>query len=142
MKHPKLKPCPFCGGIDIRIIADPTYSHRVVFLRCFACYASTAPSSVELNAVLNWNRRHEKYAACESVRREGETKLENAVSERDAAEDAVSQIYFIVTGHSPEWSNTFGFEQAIQEIEEAINLLKQAAKTNAVLNKTKLFPQV
>ena len=69
-------------------------------------------------------------------RRECEVKLENVVSERDAAEEFASQIYFIVTGHSPEWSNTFGFEQAAQEIEDAINLLKQAAKP------AKLFPQV
>ena len=77
-----------------------------------------------------------KAAASEPGRREGEMKLENAVSERDAAEEFASQIYFIITGHSPEWSNTFGFEQAAQEIEEAINLLKQAAKPQ------KLFPQV
>jgi hypothetical protein len=70
-----------------------------------------------------------------------DAKLETAVSERDAAEEFASHIYFIATGRSPEWSNTFGFEQAAQEIEEAINLLKQAAKPK-YFPQTKYFPQV
>ena len=53
------------------------------------------------------------------------------IDERDAAEEAIAQAYFIVTGRSPEWSNKFGFSEALEEIGDAVALLKQAAKSAA-----------
>lgn len=50
------------------------------------------------------------------------------IDERDAAEQALSQAYYIITGNSPEWSNNFGHAEALQEITDAVTLLKSAAK--------------
>ena len=42
------------------------------------------------------------------------------IDERDKAEDALSQAYCLVTGSSPEWSNLFGYDQAIEDIKNGI----------------------
>jgi hypothetical protein len=57
-----------------------------------------------------------------------ENALESAVDERDAAEQAMSQAYYLVTGRSPEWSNNFGYAQALEEISSAVAVLKNAAR--------------
>ena len=57
-----------------------------------------------------------------------DSHIEQLTNERDAAEDALSQAYFLITGRSPEWSNLFGYAEALQEIDEAQSLLRQAAK--------------
>lgn len=49
-------------------------------------------------------------------------------AERDAAEEALSQAFFLVTGRSPEWSNHFGHIEALAEIEDAQWLLREAAR--------------
>jgi hypothetical protein len=41
------------------------------------------------------------------------------IDERDAAEEALSQAYFLVKGESPQWSNLFGHNEAIEEIDDA-----------------------
>lgn len=56
------------------------------------------------------------------------SKLETAIQERDEAQEAVSQIYYIVFGHSAEWSNQYEIAQAVQDITDAVNALKLAAK--------------
>ncbi len=49
-----------------------------------------------------------------------EEKLHEAsLAERDEAEDAVSQAFCVVTGNAPEWSNLFGYKEALDEIAEA-----------------------
>ncbi len=48
--------------------------------------------------------------------------------ERDDAEQALSQAYYLVTGRSPEWSNLFGHNEAHEEIEATMNLLKSEIK--------------
>lgn len=50
------------------------------------------------------------------------------IDERDAAEDALGQAYYLATGRSPEWSNKFGHKEALAEIEYVIFCLKRAAK--------------
>lgn len=60
-----------------------------------------------------------------------EQKIEQLVDERDKAEEAVSQAYYLVTGQSPEWSNQFGYPQALEGIADAFRLLKHAAKQAA-----------
>jgi septal ring factor EnvC (AmiA/AmiB activator) len=55
-----------------------------------------------------------------------EKSLENTVDERDRAEEALSHAYFIIFGRSPEWSNLFGHEHALEEIKDAVSALKQA----------------
>lgn len=54
--------------------------------------------------------------------------LESVIIERDEAQQAISQIYYIVFGRSAEWSNTYGIDQAVQDITDAVNALKQHAK--------------
>lgn len=46
------------------------------------------------------------------------------IEERDNAEEAISQAYYIVTGRSPEWSNQFGYPEALEEIGDAVAALK------------------
>lgn len=53
---------------------------------------------------------------------------EKTIGERDDAEQALSQAYFLVTGRSPEWSNNWGHAECLEEIGDAVALLKAAAK--------------
>lgn len=52
------------------------------------------------------------------------------IDQRDKAEEAMSQAYYIVTGRSPEWSNKFGYDEALEEIGDVVSVLKQAVKAN------------
>lgn len=47
------------------------------------------------------------------------------IDERDAAEEALSQAYFLITGKSPEWSNIFGYKE-VEEIDDAQKLLRSS----------------
>jgi len=51
-----------------------------------------------------------------------------SVTERDSAEESLSQAYYLVTGRSPEWSNLFGQSHALNEIDEALTILRSEAK--------------
>ena len=53
-----------------------------------------------------------------------EAKYERLAEERDSAERAMSQAYYLITGKSPEWSNIFGYEEALEEINTAQYLLR------------------
>jgi len=64
--------------------------------------------------------------------RKDERDLEKAIEERDAAEEALSQAYFIVTGNSPEWSNLFGHDQALDDIRAACEALRAAARASQI----------
>lgn len=50
------------------------------------------------------------------------------IDERDAAEEAMSQAYYLVTGNSPQWSNMFGYPEALEDIGDALALLKASLK--------------
>jgi hypothetical protein len=60
-----------------------------------------------------------------------ERKIKQLILERDDAEQALSQAYYLVTGRSPEWSNLFGHDQALEDIKDACEVLKMAAKERA-----------
>ena len=53
-----------------------------------------------------------------------EAKYERLAEEQDSAERAMSQAYYLITGKSPEWSNIFGYEEALEEINTAQYLLR------------------
>jgi len=55
-----------------------------------------------------------------------ERRHEQTLTERDNAENALSQAYFLIIGESPEWSNNFGHNDAIDEIDDAQRLLREA----------------
>lgn len=42
------------------------------------------------------------------------------IEERDRAEDMVGKMYSAVTGKAPEWSNLFGYEDALLEVESVL----------------------
>lgn len=46
------------------------------------------------------------------------------IDERDEAQQALSQIYYIVFGQSAEWSNLYGIENAVEDITDSVNALK------------------
>lgn len=60
-----------------------------------------------------------------------EADCDQLMTERDEAEEAISQAYFLVTGRSPEWSNLFGHAEALEEIEDALILLRKAVSPKA-----------
>ncbi len=67
-------------------------------------------------------------AGCRVTDDQLEKRLVQVLEERDAADEAVSDIYYKIIGKSPEWSNLFGFPQVIEEIEDAFNAVRAAAK--------------
>ena len=71
----------------------------------------------------DWAR---KIAADSEAHERNELKL---IDERDAAEQALSQAYYLVTGRSPEWSNVWGHAECLEEIGDAVFILKQAVKS-------------
>lgn len=58
-----------------------------------------------------------------------ERSIGQLIDERDAAEEALSQAYFLIVGHSPEWSNLFGYKEALADIDDAQSILRETAKT-------------
>lgn len=60
-----------------------------------------------------------------------EAEILKVIEERDAAEEALAQAYFLVMGHSAEWSNIFGHAEALEEIGDAVNALKLTVKSQA-----------
>jgi hypothetical protein len=64
--------------------------------------------------------------AIEKRLRDGERALNQAIGERDAVEECLSQMYYLVTGNSPEWSNRFGHEQALEDVGDVLAALKAA----------------
>ena len=55
-----------------------------------------------------------------------ETQL---IEERDSAEKALADMYEAALGSRPEWSNLFGYAEAIDDVAQHINLLDLAAVT-------------
>ena len=56
------------------------------------------------------------------------------ISERDEAEEALSQAYFIVIARSPEWSNNFHYSEALEEISDACAVLRETVKARGAEN--------
>lgn len=44
------------------------------------------------------------------------------------ADEALSQMYYLVTGRSPAWSQEFGYAEATQEVDDAQRLLRNKIK--------------
>src|ERR1700739_3065403 len=55
---------------------------------------------------------------------QSEQDLEQVTPQRDEAEEALAQAYFLVTGRAADRPNNFGHKEALQEIDAAIKLLK------------------
>ena len=68
--------------------------------------------------------------------RMGATEMKDhlqTVDERDAAEETLSQAYYLITGNSPHWSNLFGHQEALQDIDDAQRCLRAEIAENAAL---------
>lgn len=57
-----------------------------------------------------------------------ESEMTKMIVQRDDAEEALSQAYYLVMGRSAEWSNLFGYAEAIEEIDDAQTMLREALK--------------
>jgi hypothetical protein len=55
------------------------------------------------------------------------------INDRDSAEEALSQAYYLITGRSPEWSNNFGRTEAMADIDDAQDALRQAIIDNQII---------
>jgi len=55
--HVQLKPCPFCGSADIRMIESASYGSAVYLIACQSCFVRTERSLGQQSAVDVWNRR-------------------------------------------------------------------------------------
>ena len=54
--------------------------------------------------------------------------INKLLQERDAARECLSQMFYLITGRSPEWSSKFGPEQVLEDAGDAIAVLKFAAQ--------------
>jgi hypothetical protein len=61
---------------------------------------------------------------------EHERQMLEVIDQRDSAQEAFSQAYFLITGRSPEWSNMFGFAEALEDIDAAQQALRKAVNAN------------
>jgi prophage DNA circulation protein len=52
------------------------------------------------------------------------------IDERDAAEDALSQAYYLIKGASPQWSNLFGYQQALEDVDDFQKCVRAELKTS------------
>lgn len=121
----EVKACPWCEmPVEIREV----FNYHISKGFTTGCDTDGCRGEIETGPVYP-----SKKAAIEANDRRAPTDLallETAIGERDEAEDAVSQIYFEITGISPEWSNLFGYEQAIEEIKDKVNALKAAYRSS------------
>jgi hypothetical protein len=105
--------CYWCG-VKFSFNRDGTKEEQVAAL-------SSHISSCEKHPV---RRMIENLVGAESRVRELEASEDQLIGERDDAEEAISQAYFLIKGESPEWSNLFGYEQALEEIDFAQKALR------------------
>ena len=60
---------------------------------------------------------HQDAPAASKAGERDERAMLQLIDARDAAEDALSQAFKVITGQYPEWSNMFGYKDALDEIE-------------------------
>ncbi|HGG6559269.1 TPA: ead/Ea22-like family protein [Salmonella enterica subsp. enterica serovar Kottbus] len=66
----------------------------------------------------------EQLEAAERSMAELERSETQLINERDAAESALADMYQAATGERPEWSNMFGFADAVDVVEERLATLE------------------
>lgn len=53
-----LKPCPFCGGVDVKVHI-PYFTDDCYMVQCYGCNCNTAIYMTVNQAIEAWNRRAE-----------------------------------------------------------------------------------
>ncbi|WP_434083665.1 ead/Ea22-like family protein [Escherichia coli] len=76
----------------------------------------------ETKSKLNEQREYYEGVISDGSKRiaELEKSEEQLISERDHAESALADMYFAATGDRPEWSNLFGFSDAVDAVVDRI----------------------
>ncbi|EJE5156097.1 hypothetical protein ACP9J5_003810, partial [Escherichia coli] len=76
----------------------------------------------ELESKLNEQREYYEGVISDGSKRiaELEKSEEQLINERDHAEAALADMYFAATGDRPEWSNWFGFSDAVDAVVDRI----------------------
>lgn len=72
----------------------------------------------------SWDALYKKLEAAERSIAELENSETQLINERDAAESALADMYQAATGERPEWSNMFGFADAVDVVEERLATLE------------------
>jgi hypothetical protein len=124
-EKPELKPCPFPhdGFVEVEpaIVKDASQGlTRKWHVQCW-CGATGPHMPTCKKAIAAWNTRADHRAQLAKMTEAHERELQRlgsieekshlqTIDERDRAEEALSQAYFLITGRSPEWSNLFGYD--------------------------------
>ncbi|HGA5956681.1 TPA: ead/Ea22-like family protein [Salmonella enterica subsp. enterica serovar Saintpaul] len=72
----------------------------------------------------SWDALYKKLEAAERSIAELERSETQLINERDAAESALADMYQAAIGERPEWSNMFGFADAVDVVEERLATLE------------------
>ncbi|EBR8201144.1 ead/Ea22-like family protein [Salmonella enterica subsp. enterica serovar Weltevreden] len=83
-----------------------------------------ATEAVALALRDDMRQAREQLAAAERRIAELENSETQLINERDAAESALADMYQAATGERPEWSNMFGFSDAVDVVEERLATLE------------------
>ncbi len=95
----------------------------------------------ELESKLNEQREYYEGVISDGSKRiaELEKSEEQLINERDHAEAALADMYFAATGDRPEWSNWFGFSDAVDAVVDRIADL-EAKQPSPVVPEEKPMP--
>lgn len=56
-------------------------------------------------------------------------QFDRVVEKGDDAEQVLSQMYYLVLGRSPPWSKTFGHQEALSDVKDAMALLRAPTRS-------------
>ncbi|EJY9246814.1 ead/Ea22-like family protein [Salmonella enterica] len=101
------------GGFD----CQPNAEANAEFIAAFN-------PKVALALLDDMRQAREQLAVAERHIEELERSETQLINERDAAESALSDMYQAATGERPEWSNMFGFADAVDVVEERLATLE------------------
>ncbi|HFZ8080105.1 TPA: ead/Ea22-like family protein [Salmonella enterica subsp. enterica serovar Potsdam] len=104
---------------DIYIAAEALLDENIQLQR-----EKDAIEAVALALRDDMRQAREQLEATERSIAELERSETQLINERDAAESALSDMYQAATGERPEWSNMFGFADAVDVVEERLATLE------------------
>ena len=69
----------------------------------------------------------EKDAEIDRLRASDDADLTQVIRERDECEQVINDLYQVVMGEWPEWSNHFGYRDAVEDVVDYIHALRMKA---------------
>jgi Lar family restriction alleviation protein len=119
----ELKPCPFCGGVDLRLVCLHGFWH----VECRGCLCVSGMGYEEEQAIEKWNRRAESAALTAACERNGNLSVElaavTAERDKDYAGMREMQAKFIAASQA--------LAAALAAIKRRDEVLKLIAQANA-----------